>query len=318
MKARLLSVLLVFSAGCGGVGATSDGDLADKLAAALATACPDSNPDDELARNECSAALTDLGLLRDTMANPFLWGAQQAAENWALEDHVTMFNPRVYRRMYLSLYSFPKEHRVEKLADGRTLLHLNARFRNRLDMGSYPYPFWHRPTKWESYQLAKEVVLIIKDRKLIGGLRSVEEAPDRPFVGHQWGGQWQWTKGGEVMPFVALYGYFFSKDNPNVAALDSAYRDLEFKMREENCLICHNPENGGAAAKLELFNYPNQALSGRHRIVDQLQQNLMPNEDPMRGYKQGIADPARRAELLELAKTFAAVGDRAMGWEGER
>ena len=312
-----LALSVVFTAACG-PSASSDQDLAEKIASGLSSACPEASADDELARNECSAALTDFGLLRDSMVNPFLWGGQQADGAWLLEDHVTMFNPRVFRRMYLSLYSFPKEHRVEQLTDGRTLLHLNARFRNGLDMGSYPYPFWHRPSKWESYQLAQEVVLIIKDRKILGGQRTLAEAADRPVVAHQWGGQWQWRKGGEVMPFVALYGYFFSKGNPNVVPLDSAWRDLEFKLREQNCLVCHNPENVGAAAKLELFNYPNQALSGRHRIVEQLQQNLMPNQDPVRGYNQGIADDGKRAELLQLAKTFAALGDQAMSWEGEK
>jgi hypothetical protein len=298
--------------------ASSDAELADKIAAGLATACPEAAADDELARNECSAALTDFGLLRDTMANPFLWGGQTAEGLWELDDHVTMFNPRVWRRLYLSLYSFDKEHRVEQLTDGRTLLHLNAHFRNGLDMGSYPYPFWHKPSKWQSYQLAQEVVLYVKDKKLIGGQRSFAEQADKPFVAHQWGGQWQWSKGSELMPFAALYGYFFSKDNPNVAPLEAAYRNLEFKLRDQNCLVCHNPENGASMAKLELLNYPNQALSGRHRIVTQLEGNLMPSQDVPRGYTEGIADESKRKELLELAKTFAAAGDEAMAWEGEK
>ena len=120
------------------------------------------------------------------------------------------------------------------------------------------------------------------------------------------------------MPFAALYTYFFSKENPYVLELEAAYRSAEFKLREENCLVCHSPDNGSAMNQLELFSYPNQALGARHRIVEQLELNKMPTEDPARGYRQGMADDAARKELIELAKHFAALGDQALAWEGER
>ena len=305
-------------------GASSDRDLAEKIAAGLYTACPPASADDEMARNECSAALTDFALLRDSMVNPFLWGGQQQQDGgvddgWHLETHVTRFDPRVWRRLYLSLYSFPKEHTVEQLPDGRTVLKLQAKFRNKLDMGAYPYPFWHRLSKWESYQLAQELVFIIKDKRLVGAQRSFAAYSDRTdFVVHEWGGQWEWRKGGELMPFAALYTYFFSKDNPYVAELEAAYRASEFKLRQQNCLVCHSPDNGPSMAQLELFSYPNQALGARHRIVEQLEKNVMPTQDPARGYTQGMADEAARQELLELARRFASLGDQAMAWEGER
>lgn len=321
-RALLLSCSFAFTACVSG--ASSDRELADKIAAGLNDACPPSSTSDEIARNACAAALTDFGLLRDSMASPFLWGGQPeqdggVEDGWQLESHVTRFDPRVWRRLYLSLYSFPKEHTVEQLADGRTLLRLKPKFRNALDMGSYPYPFWHRLSKWESYQLAKELVFTIKDRKILGAQRSFASSLDRStFVPHEWGGQWEWRSGGELMPFAALYTYFFSKENPHVVELDSAYRALEGKLREQNCMVCHSPDNGSAMNQLELFSYPNQALSGRHRIVQQVEQNLMPTVDPARGYTQGMTDEAARLELLRLARRFAALGDEAMKWEGER
>lgn len=324
MSARLFLLAAgLLATGCTG-GAASDQDLAEKLATGLATACPMAKPDDETARNACAAALTDFALLKDAMANPFLWGGQQeqdggATDGWELDTHVTRFDPRIFRRMYLSLYAFPTDHTVERLPDGRTALHLKPKFRNKLDMGSYPYPFWHRISKWESYQLAEELVLLIKDRKVEGALRSFAARTDRStYVAHEWGGQWEWRKGGELMPFTALYTYLFSKDNPHVAELEAAYRSMEFKLREQNCLVCHSPDNGPSMAKLELFSYPNQALTARHRLVEQLEKNLMPTEDPARGYQQGMANEAARAELLALTKRFAALGDQAMAWEGER
>ncbi len=318
--------LFLLLAACpnGGGGAATDQELAQKLAAGLAAACPLADPADEVARNKCAAALTDFGLMRDAMVDPFLWGGQQeqdggVTDGWPLDTHVTKFHPRIWRRMYVSLYSFPTDHRIELLPDGRTALHVKARFRNALDMGSYPYPFWHRLGKWESYQLADDLVFLIKDRKILGALRSFATRPDRSdFVTHEWGGQWEWRKGGEVMPFNALYTYLFSKDNPHVPALDAAFRALEQKLRAHNCMVCHSPDNGPAMAQLELFSYPNQALTGRHRIVAQLRENLMPTQDPPRGFTQGMADEAARAQLLELAKRFADLGDQAMAWDGER
>ena len=193
MRTLVLS-LLVMATACVG-GAANDRDLAEKVAAGLTRACPLAPADDETARNECAAALTDFSLLRDSMANPFLWGGQQeqdggVQDGWDLGSHVTRFEPRVWRRLYLSLYSFPGEHRVEQLSDGRTLLRLKPKFRNQLDMGAYPYPFWHRISKWESYQLAEELVFIIKDKKILGASRSFAARTDRAgLVAHEWGGQ---------------------------------------------------------------------------------------------------------------------------------
>ncbi|MBS1152044.1 MAG: hypothetical protein H6Q89_3742, partial [Myxococcaceae bacterium] len=228
LRALLVSAV-VLAAGCIR-GASSDRELAEQLAAGLHSACPPSAADDEQARNQCSAALTDFALLRDSMAQPFLWGGQQEQDGgvddgWKLDLHVTKFDPRVFRRLYLSLYSFPPEHTVEALADGRTLLKLKPKFRNRLDMGAYPYPFWHRISKWESYQLAQELVFIIQNKKILGAQRSFASYGDRSdFVTHEWGGQWEWRTGGELMPFAALYTYFFSKENPYVGELEAAYR----------------------------------------------------------------------------------------------
>jgi len=96
-----------------------------------------------------------------------------------MQDAVTRFNPLVYRRLYLSLYMFPTEHTVEQTPDGRTLLRLAAKFRNKLDMGSYPYPFWHKPGKWYGYQNAHELIFAIQNGKVLGGVRSWEGTEGR-------------------------------------------------------------------------------------------------------------------------------------------
>jgi hypothetical protein len=61
---------------------------------------------------------------------------------------------------------------------------------------------------------------------------------------------------------------------------------------------------------LRLLTFPNQSLTMRHNIVAQLQQNLMPLDT-------GIPDDGERQKLLALAQQFAAIGDQALGYEGE-
>ncbi len=319
MSARGLPFpLLLLLAGCTG-GPSSDADLATRLGQALARACPDgAEASDEQARADCAAALTDVEVLRDFAADPFLWGGQTEDGVWTLADHTTRFHPLVFRRLYLSLYTFPSDFRVEALGDGRTLLHVAAHFRNRLDMGAYPYPFWHKQAKWDSYQEAQELVFVISHKQVLGALRSLAVDPSHQLVEHEWGGQWTWKRGDQLYPYAALYTFMFSRDNPHLLEVNQAFHALDEALRSESCLVCHSPENASAQANLELFNFPNQAITGRHRIVQQLQFDAMPIADPVRGYPLGLSDEAKRRALLSLAQRFAQAGDDALAWEGER
>ena len=47
---------------------------------------------------------------------------------------MTKFAPLVWRRLYASTYMFPPQHSVEQTADGRTLMHIEAKFRNKLKL----------------------------------------------------------------------------------------------------------------------------------------------------------------------------------------
>lgn len=325
MRRALLPLLFVTACTTPGFKGT-DPELAVALARSLAEACPMAATDDEVARSACAQKLTDLALLRENAQDPFLWGQQEDAGTPMLEDGVTRFAPLVWRRLYLSTYMFPNEHSVEQTADGRTLLHVAAKFRNKLDMGSYPYPFWHRPGKWLAYQNARELVFAIKGGKVLGCVRGWEGTEgrflvpqERPEVIHEWGGQWQWSLGGEEYPKATLYSWLLSKENPHRAELEEAYRDLEFEMRKTSCFMCHQPDNAALMPQLELFSYPNQALTGRHRIVKSLENNTMPQADPLRGIAVGYhgdQEPTRQ-KLLELSKKFAKLGDDALRFEGE-
>jgi mono/diheme cytochrome c family protein len=120
-----------------------------------------------------------------------------------------------------------------------------------------------------------------------------------------------------AQPYVALYDYLLTKDNPFTAQLDETYRALEARMRQNNCQACHAPDNQGQSAQLEFFVYPNQALTGRHDIINQLERNQMPPRDNTLGLAAGIADASEREQLLALAREFEAAGDKALAWEGD-
>ena len=326
LSAALVGLLALAACQKGFVG--TDRELAEAVARQLAEACPMAAPDDEQARSLCAQRLTESTLLRDQLNDPFLWGQQEDAGVPEYKDSLTRFAPLVWRRLYLSTYMFPAEHRVEDGPNGRTHLHLAAKFRNKLDMGSYPYPFWHKAGKWLAYSNAKELVFAIEKGRVIGAVRSWEgtegrftQPPERPEVVHEWGGQWTWTLGGEEYPKAVLFSWLLSSDNPHREALEEAYRDLEFELRQTSCMLCHSPDNVVLMPQLELFSYPNQALTGRHRIVQTLENNTMPYPDPIRGiplsgYHGG--DEPKRQRLLGLARVFARLGDDAMRFEGEQ
>jgi hypothetical protein len=291
--------------------ASSDPSAAAAIAKGLIAACPLAGPSDERARDLAATKLVKFALLRDSMRDPISWGGHTRGHSYRPADNqTTLFNSLVWRRMYLSLFMFPGPYQIEHVGN-LTLLHLPCRFRNELDPGAYPYPFWHSQPKWENYQRATEVSLTFENGKIIAAYRSDAEDPTRPSVARTWDGRWHWTDAaGKEMPYVALYSYLFSGSNPHVSRLDTAYRALEAGVRQHSCFVCHSPANPARMNPLRLLIYPNQALTVRHAIVQQMEQNAMPPGE-------GIPDDAERQQLIELARTFAEVGDQALDYEGE-
>jgi hypothetical protein len=292
-------------------------ELAQAIGKGIAAACPLAAPTDEEARALCVSRLTSLDVMRDAMDEPFLWGGQKAGRGYRLEDSdTTRFNALVFRRMYLSLLMFTGEVRVESSGD-YVVIHMPFQFRNELDMGSYPYPFWHSKKKWDSYQYATEFILIMQNGRLKGALRSTTVDMNHPYRNRTWSGQWRWKEGGQDMPYVSLYSYLLSEKNPHAPALDTAYREIESEMRGSSCLSCHSPDNLGKSSQLEFFNFPNQALYSRHSIVMHLEKNTMPPKDNAFGLPGGLADDGQRQRLLDLARAFEKAGDEALGFEHE-
>src|SRR4051812_38780684 len=232
---QTIGAVALLLGGCTGgqVEKTSDDfTLATQVSDALIASCPIAAADNEDARHMCAARLTDDKFLASVMREPFLWGGQKAGTSFHPEESpMNRFNVLVWRRMYLSLMMFTGDRSIEQTSDGLTVVHLGYQFRNGLEMGSYPYPFWHSKKKWDSYELAKEIVLIFQGGQWVGAMRAPDQDTSRPHVAHTWSGQWQWETGGQAQPYVTLYSYLFSTANPHVTRLDTAYRALSENMR---------------------------------------------------------------------------------------
>lgn len=268
------------------------------------------------ARDACADALTDLPSLR-ALKEPVLWGGQPpgaGAEDLLYTTNLTDFQPRVWRRMYLSTFMFEDADPIVRQDGDYTLVSVPVRFRNSLDAGEYPYPFWHSQNKWTSYERATHLVFVFdRDGKIPAVVRSETQDAARPHVERTFDGMWRWDGGAQ--PRVVLYSYLFSADNPHVARLDAAYRALEEGLREHDCTMCHDPTNAGGAKHLELLSYPNQALAGRHDAVKQVERMFMPPAMP--GIAMGIPDAEMRADLIAKIREFADAGDAALAFDEE-
>lgn len=291
-------------------GAALDDAAILALGAQLLEACPLAATNDPAARERCADALIEVPVLRSNVAEPLLWGGQPAGlplERVPEQANLTSFSSFVWRRIYLSTLMFEGAGVLEQAGRYRAL-RVPVRFRNALDAGDYPYPFWHAEKKWASYEQATHLVFLFDDSKLVACVRSVETDASRPHTARTWDGVWTWDEGRE--PESALYRALFSDDNPFVASLDQSYRTLSDGLRVHTCFGCHSPDNPSMIRHLDILNYPNQSLSGRHRIVSMIEQNQMPPGG-------GIRDDAARAALLDKARAFATLGDRALAFEGE-
>jgi hypothetical protein len=304
--------------------AGGDEAIAAQVAKAVISACPKADPADPKAREACGDKMVNDEFLTKTLNSPVIWGLQKKNGNY---DYVkenrttTKLNPMVVRRVYLSLFMFDGTYKIEKLED-RTIVHLPFHYRNKLDAGEYPYPYWHSKAKWEAFQFSPEMLFVVQDSKVMAMIRAAERDRSREFVSHEWDGKWHWTsKDGQAEPRVTLFEYLFSKSNPHIAELDTTYRAFDAESRKLNCASCHNPSNPSKMAPLGIMEFPNQSLTLRHKIVKVMEANRMPpaaviGTGPNAKFvSPGIENEAERQKYLQLARAFEQAGDKAMAYE---
>jgi hypothetical protein len=289
--------------------------------AEFAAACPVASPGDETAHRACAAALSVNDFARHL--EPWIfWGGEKPGVPVKGAD-LTRFGGSLWTRLYLSL--FMTDGRAEQLRwdESNQLFRLRVRagFRNEMAPGRYPYPFWHKPAKWEAYEKNQVLDFLIAPqdglvaaayRQPVGdGLARLVTHPVQhaPFDGKSW--MWR-DETGQLQPTVTLFQGLFRGENPELARLDSTYRDMALALRESTCMGCHVPSNPNGMQKLVLLQTPAHAADMIDRVVKAVRTGRMPREE------WGIERPLEGGELtafLTRAEAFQAAVHDANAWE---
>ena len=252
-----------------------------------------SSPGDEEARALCASKLTALKILSDAQNEPFLWGGQKAGKGYRLDDSdTTRFNAFVWRRMYLSLFMFTGEVRLETVGDF-TVIHLPYQFRNQLDIGSYPYPFWHSKAKWDSWQLSPELAIVMEKAPPQRAPSARQCARTGPTTSASGAGN---GSGRRAITTCRTCRSTASSSRPRTRTSRASRPPTArcpARCGARPASVCHAPDNFAKVAQLEFFNYPNQALYSRHSIVMHLDCNTMPPKNDY-GLPIGIMDEGER------------------------
>jgi hypothetical protein len=294
------------------------------LAQELKAVCPLADPGDQQAFEACRQALFHGSRLRASLGAILLWGRPHPTPGTRLKDtNLTQFAPEVWTGLYAPLFMFDGTWRFDdEQSEGLYRARLGALFRNALDPGQYPYPFWHSAKKWNDYQSANTLVLWIEPRSksiMVGQyINDRQKHPGliRPPVARPaFDGQWMWRDAkGDAQPAPALFRGLFSGDNPYLGELERRYRDLAVVLRAGYCNDCHVPANPDGLKRLVLLQTPVHAASEIKRLMRAVRDNEMPVDDT---HLYRDIDPDTRAALLDYGGAFEATVDTARAWEEE-
>lgn len=294
------------------------------LSKELSAACPISAPDSQVAFDRCKQVLFSQSKVKQAMNRPVvLWGRQKDAAISLKETNLTQFNPDILTGLYMPLFMFNGKYKVtynerEKLY----LATLGVAFRNRLQPGQFPYPFWHEENKWNTYENARSMLLWISpDNGLIRIAQfSVNGDPIEGFTPSKtttpaFDGKWLWTDAqGKAQPAVTLFDGLYQERNPFKPKLDKSYRDLAITLRESQCFSCHVPNNPDKMKRLVLLQSPAHASAEIGRVLKSIREQKMPLDE------QGIEkplDPVLAQTLLEKGGVFETIVNAARQWEQE-
>lgn len=288
----------------------------EQLALLLPKLAPQAAKNDSAARDLAAKALRECNLF-DTLAPGLVsWGQYQGKSYDPAQNPVTDLNGMVWRTMYLSLFMFPGEYSIKKV-EKYEVLSVAVEFRHDLGDGAYPYPFWHKAGKWDAYQKVTHIEFVFEKGMMVAVYRGAQKDETRPTKARTFDGKWTWQdNAGHEQPAAALYDYLLSPDNPHRKDLDSAYRAFALEARNTSCMECHAPDNTSKMDRLSILNLPAMALSHRHEVISELNENAMPPKS--KEHPAGIKDEAKRKDLLKLAKAFAETGDKALNFEKQK
>ena len=331
MRAHLATITICYLAFASGASGQTANDLrvrpeetVRQLALELSTVCPLADPNDQNALNTCRDTLFHGSLLRQNVSTTLLWGRPHPKHGASLKDTtLTQLAPEAWIGLYAPLFMFDGSWHLD-YDEGERLyrVRFGALFRNGLDPGQYPYPFWHDARKWNDYQSANTLILWIapqSSRIVVGQFmndsQNAQNLRSAPVARPPFDGQWMWTDAAGIdQPAPTLFRGLFSRDNPYVAALEPAYRELADAMRTGHCNACHVPDNPRRMSRLVLLQTPVHAASEIKRIMRSVRDNEMPIDDLLLYHD---IDPDTRIALLDYGGVFEDLVDAARAWEAE-
>lgn len=296
-----------------------------KVAEQLRDKCPVADAGNQAAFDSCRQFLFRGSLLKDMMATPvILWGRQTNPDLPLKDTNLTQFASDVLSGLYLPLFMFDGHYKVifnerEKMY----LASLNTGFRNRLQPGQFPYPFWHDSNKWSVYEGARTLLLWIDPvsaKVRVAQFSATGDAmPGRTEVKVQtpaFDGHWLWTdQNGQTQPAVTLFDGLYRADNPFKPELDKTYRAFAITLRESQCLSCHVPNNPDKMKRLVLLQSPAHASGEISRVLKAVREKKMPLDDL--GLEKELDGPLMKA-LLEKGTEFEKVVNSAKEWERQQ
>lgn len=286
-----------------------------------ATACPLTSPADQAALDRCRATLYGDSAFRRGIAPVVLWGRPNPDGKRLRDTNLTQFATDVMSGLYLPMFMFTGDYEItfdptERLYRARA----PALFRNALDPGQYPYPFWHDAKKWADYQAANEVTFWVDPAKVKVVIMqfSARGKPDPrltsvPHTPPAFDGKWMWTdSNGQTQPRPTLFVGLMRSNNPYLGGLEGTFRDLASELRKGSCHECHAPDNYTAMKRLVLMQTPAHAAGEIKRIMRAVREDKMPLDDAGL-YKE--MDPTTKAALLKYGAAFESMVDAARDWE---
>lgn len=291
------------------------------MAAHLAALCPKADAASQPAFDTCRKGMFTSNQVHGTLSSFTLWGRQKDPNILLKDASLTQLAPDVLTGMYMPLFMFDGSYSVSySEQNGLYLARLGVGFRNRLQPGQFPYPFWHESNKWSTYQNAKAMLFWIdpKSRKAravqftqFGDGEPVQTVV--PVTPPAFEEKWMWTDAqGKTQPATTLFDGQFAEANPYKAGLETSYRALALSLRESQCLQCHVPSNPNRSTKLVLLQSPAHAAAEIKRLLKQVQSDRMPVDEF--GLEESLS-PHIKALLLERGREFEQFVDKAHAWE---
>lgn len=295
--------------------------VARQIAAEMVRLCPAAEPGDQAAFDACRAGLYRGSQFKSSLQDYVLWGRQRDPKVALKDTKLTQFAPDILAGMYVPLFMFNGKSSVNYVErEGLYEIRLQVAFRNGLAPGQFPYPFWHDADKWATYEKANEVILwwdANTARVKVAQFTAFGANPPVRSTAHvtppAFDGQWRWTDAqGKSQPTVTVFDGLLHADNPYIAKLDVAYKDLALRLRDGQCFECHVPNNPDGMKKLVLLQTPMHAAAEIKRLMKAVREDRMPRDE------FGIENPldARtKAALLTEGATFEKLLDLAKQWE---